>query len=155
MTTFLIIFSVLVFAGYTISIALTYGVQTSISASYKVIPQRKYLYSFFILGIAIPMMFLFNTFLGWLAGILLAIDFVAPSSKITSKFQSFLHSFGAYAGIIIGFTALYFKFGFWIPILIMAGFSLYATKHIKNSAWWNEVAAFILISLGLIIGYLT
>lgn len=146
----LIIFACAVFTGYNLPIALKYGIQKSISATYNVLKgARKGYYSLFIIGISFPMMIVMNTTLGFWAGALLMLDFAAPTGG--DKLQRFLHNFGANGGIILAFTALGVNFHLWYLAIIMGFFSLFAVRELKNSTYWIETAAFILVITGLII----
>lgn len=147
----LLLFATAVFTAFTAFVGFKYGVQSSISASIHKLTGafEKSLYSFFILGVAIPMMVVSNTVLGWWAGALLAIDFAAVSGG--DKLQSFLHGFGAQAGMALGIIMLAVDFHLWPISVGFVLFSLFAVWKMKNSTWWIETAAFIAVIGGLFI----
>lgn len=147
----LLLFSIAVFITFTLFVGIKYGVQKSISASIYVLhgTLEKSYYSWFILGVAIPMMLISNTTLGWWAGALLAIDFAAPAGG--DKMQNFLHSFGADAGMVIGLGMLIYDFHLLPLVVCNIVFILYAHWRIKNSVWWIETSIFITVIIGLLI----
>jgi hypothetical protein len=147
----LLLFSVGVFLWYTILVVSRYGVQKSISASYGSFetPVQKSFYSLFILGIALPLMLVSRTPLGWWAGALLAIDFAAPATG--DKVQYFLHILGADAGMLLGMLMLWLDFGLWWIVVAAAVFALFALWKLKNKAWWIETAVFVAVVTGLFI----
>jgi len=152
MNIILLILSIAVFSAFTLFVKNKYGVQHSISASIKVLTGilEKSYYSWFILGVAIPMMIVSNTALGWWAGALLSIDAAAVSAG--DRLQIFLHCFGADAGIAVGMLMLILNFHLWWLVAIFALFCLYALiKKIPNIAWWIETAAFMIVTVGLLI----
>lgn len=147
----LLLLSIGIFIAFTLFVSLKYGVQKSISASINKLDGafEKSLYSLFILGIAIPMMIVSNTTLGWFAGALLAIDFAAVSAG--DKMQQFLHSFGADAGMMLGLLMLLLDFHLWYLPVAFILFALFALWKLKNSTWWIETAVFVIVITGLFI----
>jgi hypothetical protein len=151
MKAILLLFSVGVFLWYTILVITRYGVQKSISASYNCFESAvgKSYYSLFILGIAVPMMLVSNTPLGWWAGALLSIDFAAPAAG--DKLQYFLHVLGADAGMALGMLMLWIDFGLWWIVVATAVFALLALWKLKNPVWWIETSVFVSVVTGLFI----
>jgi hypothetical protein len=148
----LLIFTVASFAAFCLFVVLKYGIQSSISASIHVLtgPFEKSLYSWFMLAVAIPMMIISGTALGWWAGALLAIDFAAVAGG--DKFQNFLHCFGAEAGMTLGMLMLWVDFGLWYIVVPAGLIVLYMQwQKVKNRTWWTEVVVFAAAVIGLLI----
>jgi len=156
MTTICLIIAIAVFVGYNLPIALKYGIQRSISATYNLFddPWRKSLYSWFIVGIGIPLAIAFSKPIGIAAGILLCIDFAAPSCR-RDKLQEFLHTFGANAGMGLGMVALIVYYHQWLPVFAFIIFTVASIRFkMKNHTYWIETLAFAIVVLGIIINKL-
>lgn len=148
----LILFTVAVFLTFTIFVSKKYGVQRSISASIHVLSGawEKSTYSWFILGIAIPMMIVSNTSLGVWAGIFLAIDAAAVTTN-DDNIQLFLHCMGADVGMMLG-LALLITFGMlWLFVVATIVCGLILFLEVKNSTWWIESTVFATVMTGLLI----
>lgn len=152
----LLIFTLITSTAFLLFVWKKYGIQKSISASIYVLDGafEKSLYSFFMLFIAVPMMLVSNTTLGWLAGFLVGIDFAAVTTR-DNKVQSFLHVFGAEAGIAVGMIMLFVDFHQWYLVVPFCLFTLcFWLKKFPNHTWWIEVAALITVLVGLSIAKL-
>lgn len=141
----------LAFAGFTAFVYFKYGIQTSISASIHVLHGafEKSLYSWFILGVAVPMMIVSGTTLGVWAGILLSIDAAAPAGG--DKLQNFLHCFGADVGMALGLLMLWVDYHLW-PIVVVAliYIAFLQFRKFENRTWWIECVAFGAVWVGLL-----
>jgi hypothetical protein len=148
----LLILDVAVFLSFTVFVAKKYGVQKSISASiHKLTDKEDKYYSFFIIGVALPLMIVSNNLLGFLAGALLCIDAAAPSTN-DSDLQMFLHSFGADAGMVLGLVMLGTMYNQWYLVGATAIFALGAVIFkLKNKTWWIETACWVAVMTGLFI----
>ena len=146
-----LIVAVAVFLLYNVPIALKWGIQPTISYTYNLFRSRvaKSLFSWFIIGISLPLCIAFNKPLGVVAGMLLMLDFAAPACK--HKLQSSLHVFGAYAGVLLGMASLIIYFHEWYLVAVWVAFSLSALKHLKNPTYWIETSAFFTVITGLLI----
>lgn len=151
MNLLLLLLSINIFIAFTLFVGTKYGVQKSISASIHVLDGmlEKSLYSWFILGIAIPMMIVSNTTLGWWAGAFLSLDFVATA--VGEKKQIFIHCLGADVGMILGMLMLWIDFHLWYLPIACILFALLALWKLKNSVWWIETAVFVTVIIGLFI----
>jgi len=138
----------LLYIGY---IVIRYGVQSSISASYKNLetPIKKSLYSWFIAFVAIPMMIVSDNWMGVVAGMFLSIDFAAPTGG--SKLNMFLHCLGADAGMLLGTAMLGFMFGQWWLVGIASFVVVITYWKAKNSTWWIECEVLAAVWIGLLI----
>ena len=148
----LLSFIMVVFLAYTLGIYFAFGVTSSISSSIHKLQGslQKSLYSWFMIGIAIPFMIVSDTPLGWWAGALLAIDFAAPAGG--DKMQNFLHCFGAEVGMLLGMLMLIIDFGQWLIVIPTAIIVIYLQYYkVKNHTWWVECVVFAAAWIGLLI----
>ena len=148
----LLSFIMAVFLAYTLGIYFTFGVTSSISSSIHKLkgPVQKSLYSWFMLGIAIPFMIVADTPLGWWAGAFLAIDFAAPAGG--SRMQYIIHCIGADVGMLLGMLMLIIDFHQWPITLITAGYvAFYQFRKVENRTWYIECTVFAAAWLGLLI----
>jgi len=150
----LLIIAIVVWIGYNLPIALKYGIQSSVSAQYNLFKTSwgKSLMSWFIVGIAIPMMIVADHFIGVWAGIFLSLIFAAPSVRI-SKTAEVLHVLGANMGLILGMASLlYINIWWWPVVLTYAIYTLVSMKiGYKHHTYWIETIGFIVIMVGLFI----
>jgi hypothetical protein len=153
----LLLFSLFVFLSFTLFVVLKYGIQTSISASIGVLTGaiEKSFYSWFILGIAIPVGIVADNWMGFWAMAMLSLDFAAWAVK-NDKQQMLIHCFGADAGIALGITMLGAIFQQWWLVLIAlwgAAVLKMLTKWYKKDTftWWVECWAYFIILVGLIV----
>jgi len=148
----LLLFTIVTFGAYVGYIWIRYGVQPSISASWKNLenPVKKSLYSWAMACVAVPMMIVSSNWMGVWAGIFLAITFAAPTGG--SRLQHTLHCVGADVGMILGTLMLGFFYGLWwlVAIAVAIVGVLYFTKS-KNHTWWIEIVVFLAVMLGLFI----
>ena len=150
MNTILLIIALVVFITYIGSMYLLYDFLPSISDSYYKLP-NKWLFPTFISTLAIIFWVVTLTSLMFFACAFLLFVGLAPAFKedMTDK----VHSIGAIGGIALGFASMWVDFGLWYLPWAMVMFSLFAVLiwKIKNHTWWIEIAAFLLIILGLFI----
>jgi hypothetical protein len=148
----LLIFTTASFLAFTLFVYFNYGIQSSISASIYVLDGaiEKSLYSWFMLAVAIPMMAISNTTLGWWAGGLLAIDAAAVAGG--DKFQHTLHCLGAEVGMLLGMAMLWVDFGLWY-LVVPTGIIVIVLQYreVKNKTWWIECVVFGAAVIGLLI----
>lgn len=145
----LLIFTIIVFLTYVIGIYSKFGILKSISESVYHI-KHKALFTFFIWGVALPIMIVGSTGLMFMAGAFLA--FVGASPMFKEEMEGKVHYVGATGGIALGFAGMILNFGLWPLAVIQGVFTLCAVLFkLKNHTWWIEVLAFILIIIGLII----
>lgn len=66
-----------------------------------------------------------------------------------------IHFAGALFAIICGFFGLYYEYGTYLGGALWVSFTAYAYLfNIKNTIWWVEVVAFILVAYFLVIEHL-
>lgn len=134
-----------VFMGYTLFIAIKYGVQTSISQSYYVLPKnQRIFFTFFCWFFAIPAMILGENGLMFFAGGFICAVGAAAAFQEQLTYQ--VHMIGAIGGVILSqmaiifvYDMLYVSYIYCLSILILSKFLK------KNVTWWVEVFAFISI----------
>lgn len=156
----------IVLPAYVIYIVIKYGMQKSISASWNNLENsvKKSLYSWAMVGVAVPMMIISDNWMGVLAGMFLGITFAAPTGG--TKLNHFLHCLGADVGMLLGTLQLVVIFGGvfnWILVGVcytaVVTMLAIANKHRLNSTSfvsafptatsWIEIAIFITVMIGL------
>ena len=156
----LLAFIMVVFLAYTLGIYFAFGVTTSISSSiHKLQGTKKSLYSWFMIGIAIPFMIVSDTPLGWWAGAFLAIDFAAPTGG--DKLNHTLHCIGADVGMGLGVAMLWIVWGMWwltVPAIvivallyILGNYKIKGKIWVKNETWWIEWFVYAVVMVGMFI----
>jgi len=152
MNLILLLLSIAVFLSYTLMIYFRYGITSSISSSIHYLPGlQKSFYSFFILGIGLPMMIVSGTALGFLAGAFLCFDFAAVATH-DDKIQNFIHTVGADVGMGLGVLMLGINYNQWWLTFIFVLFTLISMRwKYKNHTWWIECFAFLVVITGLLI----
>jgi hypothetical protein len=137
----------ILYIGY---IVLRYGVTSSISSSIHKLETsvKKSLYSWFIFGVALPMMLISNNTMGFLAGAFLMLDFAAVSGG--DKLQGAIHMIGANVGMLLGVAMLGFVLHLWVlvGVIVVAVGLIYFLKA-KHGTWWIEIAVLIGVLIGL------
>ena len=162
MNLILFIAALVVFFTYLLYTGLKFGILPSISASaYVVKPRILFTLFLWILGALMfaigltPLMFGAMAFLafcgtaGW-------------GMEDTDPLQDKIHVVGATGAIILGFVSLGTDFHmYWLsaPMIIFAGYCMYFNGkikgiEIKNTTYYIEVVAFLLIMAGLTIAKL-
>ena len=138
--------SLAIFTLYIIGVMWFYGVLPSISDSYYHLPQGyKLIFSFALIGFALPLIIYTNKLLIFIAGG--AIMFVAVTPDFHS--EGVLHFICAIVGIVSGVFYLFFNKQYLISIIaFIIGIILYifASNHI----FWIEIVSFYTILLGII-----
>ena len=138
--------SLAIFTLYIIGVMWFYGVLPSISDSYYHLPQGyKLIFSFALIGFALPLIIYTNKLLIFIAGG--AIMFVAVTPDFHS--EGVLHFVCAIIGIVSGVFYLFFNKQYLISIIaFIIGIILYifASNHI----FWIEIVSFYTILLGII-----
>lgn len=148
MTNFiLLLFAFIIFTSYVSWVWIKYGILPSISDSYYH-SHNGFLFAMFTWGVGIPIMLVGSTPLMFFAGAFLCFVGSAPTFK--EKVQGIVHVIGATGGILLGFLSLWIDFHLWPITAVMATFTVLATVFkLKHHTWWIEIAAFVLILLGL------
>lgn len=151
MNTLLLIQS-LVFIFYVGLIVRKFGVLESISDSwYSLPPSQNFLFTLFTWGIGIPMLFYGNVWF-FLAGS--GLSFVGAATQFRSGIglTKEVHYAGALVGIFFTLIGMAVMFSTITPLVI---FTLVAIilqlLKIKNTIWWQEIAAFIIILGGMVL----
>ena len=139
--------SLAIFTLYIIGVMWFYGVLPSISDSYYHLPQGyKLIFSFALIGFALPLIIYTNKLLIFIAGG--AIMFVAVTPDFHS--EGAIHFICAIIGIVSGIFYLIVSKQYLISIIaFIIGIILYifASNHI----FWIEIVSFYTILLGIII----
>lgn len=143
-----------VFLGYVFFIWNRYGVLTSISESYYLLPDKlKFLFVLFCWGFSIPVIMLAHNPLIFFAGS--GIAFVGAAAQFKKKLSKEVHTLGAFSGVLFSQLSIFLDFNLlYVNILFMVGsllLFLTRNKFSKNYIWWIEILAFlsILYTLGL------
>ena len=153
------ILQILVFTTYIIFILRKQGgIPSSISSSWYFLPSgKKWLFTMFCWGIAIPMVAQ-GGLLFVASAIGMGFTGVAVNYKGTLWMVPYIHYTGATICIFFALAGLYFEYGLIAPALIfivssllhIIGNHLYP-ETMKNPVWWVEIYAFLTISIGLLV----
>ena len=136
------------FLSYTCYVGFKYGVTESISKSVYVLPKnQKPLFSFFIMFIAIPMMLVSDTVLGWWAGAILMFNFAAPLCD--DKMQNKIHIITATGGMIMGMLMIGLDYGQWGIFGITIAAMIFTYLNAKNFIWWIECEVLLAVCIVL------
>lgn len=148
----IITIQIIAFVLYISYIVAKYGILSSISDSWYMLPfKEKLLFTFFIWSIGVPIMGLYDK--SWLfvaSGIVLSLVGVSSAFRSEQKWVRKLHVVGATGGIILAYLGL-LACRIYYPFIIAGVISLLFIKlKIKNETWWIEVIDFVLIITGII-----
>jgi len=150
--------SLLVFSGYFLFCYKRWGILKSISQSYFQLAQNeKWLFTFFMWTIALPLMIVGHTFLSVMAGVFLCYTGAAGDTK-DDKASENVHVIGATGAIILGYSFLMHLSVnlksvplFVITLVcILASLFMYWEKT-KNHTTWIEGIAYYAFVTGLLI----
>lgn len=138
-----------VFFGYISYIWYKYGVLPSISESYYRLPTKiNILFTLFCWGFAFPAMIMGNeltdNFLMFFAtgGIM----FVGASAAFKQKLTNTVHMVGAVIGVVFSQLSIAFDFNmYYLNLLFIASAGIIFLTKSKNSTWWIEIVAFIIL----------
>lgn len=147
----LTLIQLVVFTLYVGMIIKRFGVIPSISDSWYELPQsQKALFTLFTWGIGIPMLFYGNVWF-FLSGIGLSFVGAATQFKITLANTKQIHFTGAVVGIFSALIGIGFMFQNILPLLWFLFFAVaIQVTPTTNKLWWQEIAAFFTILLGLL-----
>lgn len=141
--------SILIFTIYLIGIILTYGVLPSISDSYYQLPSNlKLLFSFSLIGFALPIVLYDNKVLNFVAGGLICFVAVSPEFKLV--YESDIHYICALGGVISGMLSLWLNYKLWKNVVGFILISVIFYLTLQNYIWWIEVLAFYTVILSLL-----
>jgi hypothetical protein len=139
----------LIFLAFTCGIAWKFGVQESISDSWYCLSQKwNWLFTVvFCFGIGVTNAFHGNL-LYLISGAFLCFVGVATEFKSEWLLTGTIHVIGAVGSIAFSVVALIIDGVYWpiIPIFL----TWITLKNIRNSTWWSECIAFLVIQIGLI-----
>jgi len=149
MNLILLCISAIAFISYVLYVYINYGVLKSISDSYYII-KHKSLFTFFIWGLTIPMLF-FSSGHGLLFFGAAFICVVGIASGFKETMEGRVHVFFTNAGILLSYLSLWFDYHMWYLVVLFLLFTIpsFIIKY-KNHTWWIEVVAFTLVLIGLI-----
>lgn len=138
------------FLSFVIYITIKYGILSSISKSYYMLPEKlKILFTLFCWGYAIPAIILGSDLLFLVAGAGIVFVGTSPNYRTVGTAGN-VHNYAAMVAIISSQLSILFNFGYWqITMLFLTG-SLLLTylprKYQKNNVWWQEIFAYISVS---------
>jgi len=149
-----LVLSFSIFTAYVLYIALRYGVQRSISASYHNLKQsEKWMFILSTWGYTIPLVLaglgqsVWKDLILFLAGFLLSTVGVLCDDKLPS--QKKWHTIGAEGGILTAFVWILTTSFWWVALPSMLGIYLMAKYKPKNHTWWIECLAYFTILLAI------
>lgn len=140
--------SFLVFTAYVGLVTLKFGVLPSVSDSYYHI-KNKALFTLALFAFSFSAILSGGTLLMMLAGS--GICFVAAAPDFRIHKEGDVHFISAISGIVFGMLSMWFDFGYWWIVVIMASGSIAIRLRLKNYTFYIEVLAFYLIMLGLLL----
>ena len=149
LSTILFVLMVSDFLAYVGYIWSKFGVQTSISESYYVLPEKQnFLFVLFCWLFAFPAMILGNSLLMLFAAG--GIVFVGAAAAMHQMPTRAVHLAGAIGGMILGCIAMITQFHMWylVPAIVFAMIIAYIFDK-KSLMWWSEVAIFTAFSIAL------
>jgi len=146
LSTILYSIMVSVFVAYVLYISFKYGIQTSISESYYVLPKKEnFLFVLFTWLFAFPAMYLGNSLLMFFAGG--GIVWVGANAAMHKNPTRTIHLIAAVSGMVLGCIAIIFQYHMWYVTAGIAGvlpiIYLIDKKHIM---WWAEIVIFAAFS---------
>jgi hypothetical protein len=146
----MIIIQATIFIAYISFIIYRYGVLPSISESWYVLPKgQKFLFTLFIFGMGVPMLF-YDSAVLFLAGSSLTFVGAATEFKSTEWIKDEVHYTGAALGITLPLLYFGFNNGLWIPLIAqVVGTIIITLTKTPNKIWWIEILAFVVIMIGL------
>lgn len=156
----LLYISAAIFTGYVISMWITHGIHTSISASwYSLEEKNKFLFTLWCWGFAVPLtiagMAVGGGWLTFFSGAFIALVGAAPRNMdganqfLSDRFnirkhEKVVHKAAAYSGVLLSQAALFVDFGEWKLNIIFLVFSLLLMWRSKHHIWWIEILAYFL-----------
>jgi hypothetical protein len=152
-----IILSVVIFLIGTLSVVSSYGIQSSLSASYYRLPlNRQWLFTLWCIGYAVPFMYVDNSIFIKLAAIFIMVVGSAAAFRGDELIEK-VHMASAALAVIAAHVAMIFEFNNWIISSISLALSayFYFFKNNTNGVWWAEVVTYISIIIVLFINAFT
>jgi hypothetical protein len=143
---YLLLISLLIFTAYNLYVYSLVGILKSVSASYYFI-KSKPLFTFVLWGFALPVIIAGDSVWFFLAGA--GICFVGAAPNYKMKLEGDVHYAAALSGIVFGLIGLVDK-GLWYVALPTA-LLIVAINWIKNHTYWQELIAFYVIVITLLI----
>lgn len=132
-------------------IVYRFGILPSISDSWYVLPlTQNLLFTLFTWGIGIPML-LYGNIWFVLSGVGLSFVGAATMFKMKKGLTSEVHYAGAVMGIFCALIGITFMYQNFLPLVLFLVSAI--TIQIfpsSNKLWWQEIAAFFAILLGLL-----
>ena len=136
-----------VFISYVLFIWNKYGIQTSISESYYVLPKKEnFLFVLFCWLFAFPAMILGNSWWMFFAGG--GIVWVGANAAMHQKPTRLIHLIAAISGIILACLAMIFQYNMWYMVAGIA--TLIPITYLldkKHLFWWIEIIIFTAMSI--------
>ena len=147
----LTLIQLVVFTLYVGYIMKKFGVLPSISESWYVLPQNQnVLFTLFTWGIGIPMLFYGNVFF-FLSGTGLVFVGAATRFKTMLAYTKLVHYIGAVVGIFGALIGIAVEWNNCLPLIWFLFFAVFIqVSHQKNKLWWQEIAAFATVLIGLL-----
>lgn len=149
LSTILFTIMVGVFIAYVLYIMTKYGIQSSISESYYVLPKnRNWMFVLFTWLFAFPAMILGDSYLMFFAGG--GIVFVGAAAAMHLQPTKTIHFIGALIGMVLGSIAIITQYHMWYLLpAVFVGIGLAAVFDKKHLLWWTEISVFSAISIAI------
>jgi hypothetical protein len=148
----LFLISLIIFISYVSFIWIKYGVLSSISESYYILPEKlQILFTLFCFGCGFPIVIVGVplTPLMFFAGA--SMCFIGAASSFKRSFTHDVHYISAILAIIFAQLSI-LSFSLWpLCLIFIIGSILIKLILKKNTFWWVEILAFITIYIALVI----
>jgi len=145
----IILIQFLIFLSYVTFIYLRYGILTSISTSWYLLPKKqKILFVLFCFSIGMLMIFHGGIFF-FLSGTGLLFTGAAAEYESKGAYTNIVHFVGAVISVIFAILGLWLDYNIYFPLLVIPISLFIYLMKIKNYLWWMEIISFLFIMMGL------
>lgn len=133
--------------GYIIPVTIKYGVQPSISDTYRLLPKKwKWTFTFFIWGTVLPLVVVAQTDLMTFSAFVMC--FVGVTPRFWIKMEGNVHVVAAIGGIAFELASFWYDFHLWyvsVPFVVI--YVIAERRKLKNRTYWIE-------SLGILLAWI-
>ena len=130
--------------GYLIPVTITYGIQPSISDTYRLLPRKwKWSFTFFIWGTVLPLFFVAQTDLMAFSAFIMC--FVGVTPKFWEKSEGRVHVAAAMGGIAFQLLSIGIDFKLWyVSVIFITIYAITEYRKTRNRTTYIEALAILL-----------
>lgn len=140
------LYSLIVFISY-IEFTIKQGlIADSVSATYYNL-KRKWIFSFFIVSSAFPLVYIVQSWKMFIAGGLICLVAAAPAFRNTKR-EEIAHMIGASGGFALGILDITLM-GYWYITIAGTIVARLVQKYAKYKVYWVEVVGYFIIWIPL------